>query len=199
MRRCLILGVFFACLSAACQRHAFTDYRPLDQSGMWYGRIEELRGLNTSDAEVAQVVRLKQAGAPDDMCIELISLAHAHKHPFSSADAVIHLSRAGFSDQDILAMARTDKIDTMSNDAVTLRLTGLSDNVVMAILNRRQRGLRTMSGPVIGRLMNTGLTERQILDRINEGMTDAAAEKEIAARQRARNPTGFVRNYGRRR
>ena len=87
----------------------------------------------------------------------------------------------------------------MSGDAVTLRLTGLSNSVVLAILNRQQRGRRTMSGPQIAELMNTGLTENQILERINRGMTDAEADREIAARKRARNQTGFKRNYGRRR
>jgi len=166
---------------------------------MWYGRMEELRSLNTSDAEVRQLVRLKQAGAPDDLCVNLISVSHQHRHPFMSTDAVINLSRAGFTDQDILGIAQQDKLDTVSGDAVTLRLTGLSNSVVLAILNRQQRGRRTMSGPQIAELMNTGLTENQILERINRGMTDAEADREIAARKRARNQTGFKRNYGRRR
>lgn len=199
MRGLLVLGAVLAGFSAGCQGHVFTDYRPLDRAGMWYGSIQELRGLDTTDAEVAQIVQLKQAGAPDEMCVEMVSSAHANKHPFASADAVINLSRAGFSDQDILGFARTDRLDAVNGDAVTLRLTGLSNNVVMAILNRRQKRLTTLSGPVIGRLLNTGLTEKQILERINEGMTDAAGEREAAARERARNKTGFVRNYGRRR
>ena len=40
-----------------------------------------------------------------------------------------------------------------------------------------------MASAEISRLKNTGLTERQILDRINAGMTDAQAEKEIRARE----------------
>ena len=47
------------------------------------------------------------------------------------------------------------------------------------------------------KLKNTGLTEQQILQRINQGMTDEQAEKEIAARKRASNQTGFVRIHGR--
>src|SRR2546425_5011871 len=129
----------------------------------------------------------------------MISVSHQHRHPFMSTDAVINLSRAGFTDQDILGIAQQDKLDTVSGDAVTLRLTGLSNSVVLAILNRQQRGRRTMSGPQIAELMNTGLTENQILERINRGMTDAEADREIAARKRARNQTGFKRNYGRRR
>jgi hypothetical protein len=44
------------------------------------------------------------------------------------------------------------------------------------------------------------LTERQILERVNQGMTDAQADKEATAREAARNHsgTGFVRLRGRR-
>jgi len=43
------------------------------------------------------------------------------------------------------------------------------------------------------------LTERQVLERINAGMTDEQAEKEIKARESARNhkDTSFVRVRGR--
>jgi hypothetical protein len=52
----------------------------------------------------------------------------------------------------------------------------------------------------IGRLKNTGLTEKQIMERINEGMTDAQADKEATMREAVRNHsgTGFVRLHGRR-
>jgi hypothetical protein len=51
----------------------------------------------------------------------------------------------------------------------------------------------------IGRLKNTGLTEKQILERIDGGMTNAQADKEAASREAARNHahTDFVRVRGR--
>jgi hypothetical protein len=57
-----------------------------------------------------------------------------------------------------------------------------------------------MSSAQIGRLKNTGLTEKQILERINSGVTDAVANKEAAFREATRNHanTGFVRTHGRR-
>jgi hypothetical protein len=62
------------------------------------------------------------------------------------------------------------------------------------------KGLPTMGTTEIGRLKNTGLTEKQILERIENGMTDDAANKEAAAREAARNHshTDFVRVRGRR-
>ncbi len=81
-----------------------------------------------------------------------------------------------------------------------LRLVGLSDGAVEVILRRRLRGQRTLNSAEIGRLKDTGLTEKQILERINQGMTDAQADREAAAREAARNHsgTGFTRVRGRR-
>ena len=109
--------------------------------------------------------------------------------------------RAGYSESIVLEMTKVDQLDNLSGDAVMLRLVGLSDPNVDAILHKRMRGQRTLSSAEIGRLKNTGLTESQIMERINRGMTDAEADKEAAAREATRNHanTGFTRVRGRRR
>jgi len=69
------------------------------------------------------------------------------------------------------------------------------------VLERRLQGQQVLSGAEISRLKNTGLTERQIVERINQGMTDEQADHEIYVRETIRNHsnTGFVRATGRRR
>jgi hypothetical protein len=201
MYRCphlLLLGAY-ALLAGGCNKHLLTDYRPLDQAGMYFSNIEELKGQNTSDQEVAQLVKLKQAGISDETCVALLGAAHAHQHPFISADSAASLAQAGINEAEILTIARADQLDNLSTDAVTLKLVGLSDATVQTVLHRRMQGLPTLNSAQIGRLKNTGLTEKQILERIKAGMTDAQAEKEIVARENARNQTGFVRVRGRRR
>ncbi|HYL62101.1 MAG TPA: hypothetical protein VE077_05715 [Candidatus Methylomirabilis sp.] len=187
-------------LVAGCQSHPLTDYRPLDQAGIWSSDIEQLKSLHITDSEVAQVARAKQSGVSDDTCVELVSAAHAHQHPFLSGDSAARLAGAGFSDKQIIDIAHADKLDSVSVDAVTLKLIGLSDATVEVILHRHLAGLPVMDGPEIGKLKNTGLTERQILERINAGMTNAQAEKEIRTRVAVRNHsnTSFVRVRGRR-
>jgi len=162
--------------------------------------VEELKKLNTADVEVAQLVKLKQAGISDDACVTLVTDAHQRQHQFSSADSAINLTRAGYSESVILEIAKTDQLDTISGDAVMLRLVGLSNSAVDWILHRRLKGQPTMSSAEIGRLKNTGLTEKQILERISQGMTDAQADKEALLREATRNHanTGFVRTHGRR-
>jgi hypothetical protein len=186
---------------AGCKSHPLTDYRPLDKAGMWSSGMENLKKLNASDAEVAQLVSLKNAGVSDEMCVALVEAAHAHQHPFTSAAAAGRLNGAGYSDEQILQIAKNDQLDTLSGDAVMLRLVGLSDTTLQLILERRMQGRTTLSSAQIGRLKNTGLSEKEIVTRIQSGMSDAQADAEAAARERARahSGTGFVRVHGRRR
>jgi hypothetical protein len=186
---------------ASCNSHPLTDYRTLDKAGMWTGGLEELKKLNVSDPEVAQLVTLKNAGVSDDMCVALVSAAHAHQHPFASAAAARSLNGAGFADEQILAIANSDKLDALSGDAVMLRLIGLSDPTIQMLLQRRINGLPTLSSAEIGRLKNTHLSEKEIVARIQNGMTDAQADAEAAAREKAfaHSGTGFVHTRSRRR
>jgi hypothetical protein len=196
-----LLGLVLLLRTSGCDQHPLTDYRPLDQAGMWSSSSEQLKKLNTSDNEVAQLVKLKQAGITDDGCVTLVADAHRHQHPFASADPAINLVQAGYAEPLILEIAKTDQLDTISGDAVMLKLVGLSDSAVGMIVHRRLKGQRTMSSAEIGRLKNTGLTEKQILERINSGMTDAQADREATVREVTRNHsgTGFQRVHGRRR
>jgi hypothetical protein len=195
-----LIGALFLFRVTGCDNHPLTDYRPLDQAGMWSSNVEQLKKLNTSDLEVAQLVKLKQAGISDDACVTLITGARQRQHLFTSADSAINLIHAGYTEPVILEIAKTDQLDTISGDAVMLRLVGLSESAVDWILHRRLKGQPTMSSAEIGRLKNTGLTEKQILERIKQGMTDAQADKEAALREATRNHanTGFVRTHGRR-
>jgi len=195
-----LLGVLALLRVDGCDKHLLTDYRPLDQAGMWSSNVEELKKLNTSDTEVAQLVKMKQAGLSDDACVALISQAHDRKLPFTSGDSAVNLVRAGYAEPVILEIAKFGQLDAISGDAVMLRLVGLSDGAVDTILHRRLAGQRTMGSAQIGRLKNTGLTERQILERVKQGMTDAQADKEASLREAVRNHsgTGFTRVHGRR-
>ena len=198
-----LLAVVMACtvvLSNGCGHHVLTDFRPLVNAGMSSVSIEQLKKLDTSDAETPQLVSAKRAGITDYTCVTLVSDAHQHHHLFANAEAVTSLAGAGFREPQILQIASLDKLDTLSGEAVTLRLIGLSDSTVQTVMQRRLQDQPTLSSAEIARLKNTGLTETQILQRINRGMDDNEADKEVLARETARNHngTGFVRIRGRR-
>ena len=201
MRRSLTL--IFICLLAlaGCRKQAQTDYSALDQSGMWSSSLDELKKYKVSDAEIAQLTKLKQSGASDDLCLSLLKAARDHQHEFGSAESAINLSRAGYSDPQILEMAQSDQIDILSGEAVTLKLIGISNPTIQTIIHRRIAGLPTLTSEQIGRLKNTGMSEKQIVEVINQGLSDQQAETLIAQREAVRNHsnTGFVRVHGRKR
>src|SRR5438309_6148336 len=141
----MLLGLVVLFRTSGCDKHPLTDYRPLDQAGMWSSNVEQLKTLNTSDREVAQLVKLKQAGIGDDACVTLITGAHQRQHPFTSADSAVNLVHAGYAESVILEIAKTDQLETIGGDAVMLRLVGLSDSAVDLILHRRLKGQTTMS------------------------------------------------------
>jgi hypothetical protein len=182
-----------------CGTHMLTDYRPADKAGIYSGTIEELKKLNTSDAEVAEIIRLKQASVDEKTIVSLVRIAHEHQHAFVATDTVRSLAGANLSDEQILRIAQTDQYDTIGNDAVMLHAMGMSGPTVDYLLDRRLRNIRTMSVATIADLKNTGLSEKEILYRIQQGMTDAQGEAEAAARQKAiAHNTGFRSNRGRR-
>lgn len=201
MRKLLSILVLGGCLVAGgCKQKPTTDYSGLDQSGMWSTSLDELKKLKVSDTEIAQLTKLKQAGASDDLCLSLLKAARAHHHEFTSAESAMSLSRAGYEDAEILEMAQTDQIDILAGEAVTLKLIGLTNPTVQSIMHRRIQGLPTPTSEQIGRLKNTGMTEKQILEFVNREYSDAQIEVFITQREATRNHanTGFVRVRGRR-
>ncbi len=182
-----------------CKRMHHADTRPLDHAGMWYGSIEQLRELQVSDAEVAELAKARQAGLSDQACIELLRIARSRHQLYSSGDAVADLRRVQVSEATILELARMDQLGLWVGEAQAMRLAGLSDQILLGVARRRAAGQPGLSGASLAQLKNAGLDEKALLDLIAGGTTDAQAEEMIAAHHRAEVPSGFVRERGRRR
>jgi len=187
-------------LLAGCEKKPEIDYSRLDQAGMWSSSMKQIKKMKVSNPEIAQLANLKRAGAGDDLCLALLKAARDNHHEFTSGDSAVTLSRAGYPDAQILEMAQADKLDTLSADAVTLKLLGLSEGGVQFIMHRRTQGLPTLTSEQIGRLKNVGMSEQKILGIVSQGLPDAQAEALIAKLEASRNHahTDFVRVRGRR-
>jgi len=187
-------------LLLGCKKQPDVDYSPLDQSGMFSTSLAELKKIKLNPAEITQLTNLKHAGASDDFCLALVKVARAHNHDFTSGDSAVSLSRAGYSDAQILEMAQADKIDILSSDAVMLKLMGLSNSTVQTVIQRREQGLPTLTSEQIGRLKNVAVSESKILELINQGLSDQQAEAQIKRLEATRNHahTEFVHQRGRR-
>src|SRR5580693_1506677 len=183
---------------SGCQKFRKTDTQPLYQSGMWSDTIKQLKDLDISESEVSELIKLHDAGLSDDGCVKLMHYVRDRKQMFTSGDSVAGLLHAGVSEPTVMELAKLDLIGTWSLEAQSIRLSGYSDNVVLAIAHRRAQRLPTVSATSLVELKNTGMTEPQALELINRGLTDEQAGQMIASHNQSQKPpVGFVRGSGR--
>jgi len=186
-------------LVPGCKRFHRADTRPLDQAGMWFGSIEELRKLDVSDAEVTELAKARQAGVSDVACIELVRIVRGRKQAFSSGDVIAGLRRVGVSEPTILELARLDQLGLWAGEAQAMRLTGLSDQILLAVARRRVASQPVPTGPALAKLKDAGMGEAEMLDLINRGITDEQIQQWLDTRRRQAASSGFVRYHRRRR
>lgn len=165
---------------------------------MYFANVEQLRQLGVSDSEVAPLVSARQAGVTDATCIELVRIMHARHQLFSDGQVIGSLVGAGITEASVLELARLDQLGLWAGEAVALRLSGLSDPVILAIARRRAAAQPVLSSEKVGALKNDGLSEAQILADINSGMTDEKADRIIAERNYEAGGHSFVRERRRR-
>jgi hypothetical protein len=180
-----------------CQKSSKANAKTLYQSGMWSDTVRQLKDLDISESEVGELIKLHDAGLSDDGCVKLMHYVRDRKQMFTSGDSVAGLLHAGVSEPTVMELAKLDLIGTWALEAQGIRLSGYSDNVVLAIAHRRAQRLPTVSATSLVELKNTGTTEPQALELINRGLTDEQAGQMIASHNQSQKPTGFVRGSGR--
>lgn len=175
-----------------CKRFRHTDTQPLYQSGLWSDTIQRLQNLSVTDGEVAELIKVHQAGLSDDGCVQLIKLARSRQKVFGEGDDIAGLLSSGISEPNVLELARLGQLGAWAVDAQGLKLAGYSDQIVMAVARRRAAGQATLSGSSLVELKNTGLSQPQILGLINKGLTDEQAGELVAMHQQTELPHGFI-------
>ena len=199
-RSCLLFGLLLSSLLllSACKRTEQADTAPLDQAGMWFNSVGELRTLNVSNAEIGELAKARQAGLSDLSCVNLIKLARSRQKPFADGQSIADLLSAGSSAQTVLELAHLNQLGVWAGQAQAIRLAGLSDNVVLAVARRRSQNLPVLSGKALGELKNVGASDTAIVDMVQKGATEEQASQYVAQRQRAAGGHGFVyQNRGR--
>ena len=190
----LVLAAVAGCGNA---RHA--DTTPLDQGGVDFKGIEQLRQLEISDAEVQQLVAARAAGLDDAGSIELVRIARTRQQPFAAGDTVAGLLGAGFKQGSVLTLARLGQLESWAGEAQALRLSRLSDDVVLSVAKRRAAGQPVLSTAKIADLQNAGLSQTELIAEINRGASDTAADDIIMRRNYYAGGHTFVHQRGMRR
>jgi len=182
-------------LLAGCQRIHRTDTRPLEDVGMAYRSIERLRELGITDAEVAELVKVKQAGALEETCVELVRITRERHQLFTTGDAVAGLRRAGMSDETILELARLDQLGLWAGEAQAIRLAGISDGVILELARHRAQDHPALSGASLAELKNVGMSDHALLELARSGVTDDDVSTIVALRRRRWSDSDILRRY----
>ena len=184
--------VMLLTLFSACKQAPQNNTAQLDQQGMWANSVAELKTLNVSGPEIDDLSKAHDAGLTDPSCVALIKLARTRQQPFKDGQNIADLLSAGISEQTVLDLAHMNQLGIWAGEARVLRLAGLSDKVILAVAQRRSRGLPVLTGEKLGDLKNSGASEATILDFVEKGITGKEADEYIAQRQRAAGGHSFV-------
>jgi hypothetical protein len=163
-----------------------------EQLAMWLDSVPQLKTLNVSNAEIAELTKAHQAGLTDPSSVVLIKLARDHKLPFADGQSIADLLNAGSSEETVLELARLNQLGLWAGEARAMRLAGLSDKIILAVAQRRSQSRPVISGQKLAELKNTGVPDAKILEMIQKGDTDETATKYIAQRERAAGGHSFV-------
>ena len=179
-------------LASSCKPAQKPDTSQADQMVMWLDSVPQLKTLNVSNAEVAELNKAHEVGLTDPSSVVLIQLARDRKQPFADGQSVADLLNAGSSEETVLELARINQLGAWAGEARAMRLVGLSDKIILAVAHRRSQGLTVLTGARLGELKNTGVSDATILDMVQKGTSDAAVTAFIAQRERAAGGHNFV-------
>jgi len=192
MRWCASGSLLAAVLALASCKPAEKADNQADQVALWLTSVPELKPLNVSNAEFAQLSKAHEAGLSDPSSVALIKLARARQKPFTDGQSIADLLNAGSSEQTVVELARLNQLGLWAGEASAMRLAGLSDKIILAAAKRRSQNLPVLSGGKLAELKNAGASDAVILDMIEKGVSESAASGYIAQRERAAGGHGFV-------
>ena len=195
----LFLAIVVTVTTGGCKKLQPTDMTPLDQAGMRSEDVEQLRQAKLTEQEIREVALVRHSGLTDKACLELVSIAHGRKQPFTDGDKIAGLAGAGFREDSVLELARMSQFASFAGEAQVMRLAGLSDAIVLTVARRRAAGQPVLSGDKVAALQNSGLTHAEILTLVNRGATDSEADQIMERRNYAAGGHSFVHQVGRRR
>jgi len=192
----LILALLSLSLFAAgCKHIQPLDTKPLDASGMSYNTIKKLESLQITAPEVAALTKARSAGFSDVSCIEVFQISHRRGEAFASGDAVAGLIRVGMSEPSVLELARLNQMGLGVGELQAIRLTGLSDSIVLEVARHRAAGKPELSGVSLASMKNAGLRESTLLELARRGIPDSKAAAIIAYRRHGASDAEILRRY----
>lgn len=187
--------VAFAFLSVGCHQLTPLDTKPLDNAGMSYDTIQQLKALKITAAEVAEIANARQGGLSDAGCVQAVQTYHGRGEPFHASDAIGRLLQVGMSEETVLELAKMNQMGLGAGELLAMRLAGFSDTMVLEVARRHAEGKPVLSGASLASLKNAGLRESTLLELVRRGLTDPQADTIISLRRHGVSEAEILRRF----
>jgi hypothetical protein len=189
--------VVFAALFSqiACESLTPLDTKPLDNAGMNYSTIKELKALHITAAEIGEIAKVRESGLSDADCITLLQIFHGRRESFTAGDAIASLHQSGLSVASILALAGMDQLGLGYGELQAMHLAGLSDAIVLEVARHHASGTPALSGASLGMLRNLRIDNATLLELVRRGIPDSQASDIIALRRHGSTDAEILRRF----
>lgn len=179
----------------ACESLTPLDTKPLDNAGISYSTIKELRRLRITAAEVGEIAKVRQSGLSDADCVTLLQIFHVRGEAFTAGDAIASLHQSGMSEGMVLALAGMDQVGLGYGELQAMHLAGLSDAIVLEVARHHAAGKPELSGASLGTLRNLRMDNATLLELVRRGIPDSEAPEIIAARRHGSTDAEILRHF----
>jgi hypothetical protein len=101
----------------------------------------------------------------------------------------------GMREPSVLELARLNQMGLGVGELQAIRLTGLSDSIVLEVARHRAAGKPELSGVSLASMKNAGLRESTLLELARRGIPDSQAAAIIAYRRHGASDAEILRRY----
>jgi hypothetical protein len=188
-------ALLLAVCAAGCHTEPPLDTKPLDTAGMTYDSIQQLKALNVSAAEIAQIATAREGGFSDASCIQAVQIYRGRNQPFDAGDDIAALIRAQVSEETIVELAKLNELGLSSGEFQAMRLAGLSDAILLEVARHRAAGKPVLAGASLANLKNAGVRELTLLELARRGVSDSQAAGIIAYRKHGATDAQILKHF----
>lgn len=167
----------------------------LDTAGMGYDAVSQLKALKITTTEVAEMVKVKQAGLSDSTCVQVLQIYKSRNQDFDAGEAIAGLLRAGANEDLILKLARLNQLGLNAGELQAMRLAGLPDGVILAVAQHRATGQPVLSGASLASMRNLGIGSSTLLVLAQRGIPDSRAAQIMNMRRHGARDAQILRDF----
>ena len=187
--------VLLSCALQGCSKLKPADVRPLYSAGMGYDAVNQLKQMDITPAEVADVAQARQAGFSDSACVQVMQVQRTRKLSFDMGTSIADLLRAGVSEGLVLNLERMNELGLETGEIAAMRLAGLSEDILLTVAQRRVAHEPVLSGPSLAEMKNLGMRSSTLLELAQHGVSDDQARAIMAKRRRGATDAEILREF----